>query len=126
MRKNVFTILFIMNLLSLSFITLGNTEIGKKLYLEKCASCHHENRIGFSGPPLMPLTLEKLKDEKIYKIIKEGIPNTLMEGNPKLTDEEVRSITAYIKTDSKVVWGKSHIEKSQTLFPVKNLNILLP
>lgn len=125
MRKNVFTILFIMNLLSLSFITLANTEIGKKLYLEKCASCHHENRIGFSGPPLMPLTLEKLKDEKIYKIIKEGIPNTLMEGNPKLTEDEIKSITAFIKTESIVVWNKSHIEKSQTLFPVKNLNIEL-
>lgn len=102
----------VLSLLSLSFSLLADGVDGKKVYDQKCASCHHFERIGFSAPPLIPQTLEKLNDEKIHKIIKNGLPSTLMPSHVDLSDREISEVVKYLRTEVKVKWGKNEIKKS--------------
>lgn len=96
----------------LSFSLLADTIDGKKIYSQRCASCHHQDRIGFSAPPLIPQTLEKLTDEKIHKIIKNGLPSTLMPPFSDLSDDEIKEVIAYLKTEAKYHWNEKDIKKS--------------
>lgn len=120
MKKLINKIIFLKLLASLSFSLLANGIDGKKLYMEKCASCHHADRIGFSAPPLIPQTLEKLNDEKIHKIIKFGLPSTLMPTHAELGDLEIKEVISYLKSSAKINWTKDDIKKSLVIHPQLN------
>lgn len=100
------------------FATTQNES--RKLYLNKCASCHHENRTGLSGPPLIAETLDKLNDEKLAKIIKNGLPNTLMPPFKDLTDKEVSELLILVRQKSDAKWLKKEIENSFEKNTVQN------
>lgn len=110
--KKLIKKIIVLIILSLSFSLLADGSDGKKLYEQKCASCHHLDRIGFSAPPLVPQTLEKLSDDKIHKIIKNGLPSTLMPAATDLSDEEIKEVTSYLRKEAKVIWAKKEIETS--------------
>ncbi len=98
---------------------LPKRDIGKKLYEEQCASCHHKDRIGLEGPPLYSKTLRKYKDiSALAKKIKNGFPQTLMPKFEHLSDIELIKIAEYIKRplDSNISWTKADIENSIKLF----------
>ena len=47
-------------------------------YAEHCASCHAENRLGGTGPALIPETLARAKN--LDQVIAHGRPSTQMMG----------------------------------------------
>ncbi|MEK7244942.1 MAG: c-type cytochrome, partial [Pseudomonadota bacterium] len=50
------------------------------LYREHCAACHGADRLGETGPALLPENLGRLKPEAAAKIIADGRPASQMTG----------------------------------------------
>ena len=48
------------------------------LYAQICAECHGADRLGITGPPLIPENFGRLKKEEAAKLILEGRPATQM------------------------------------------------
>lgn len=109
--NNIKMIYFIYLMISFNFL-FANVENGKQIYSLKCANCHHPDRIGFSAPPLIPETLEKLNDEKLSKIISKGLPNTLMVGHQDLSDSDIKDLISFLRVKKEVKWTKREIENS--------------
>lgn len=93
-------------------LLLASDDLGKKLYQNRCASCHHQDRIGISGPPLINETLEKLSDEKIKKTILNGLPNTAMAAHSDLSDSDIKELISFLRTKKNIKWDKKEIEKT--------------
>jgi len=88
-------------------------SLGGDLYKDKCAKCHGINRMGLSGPPLIPEFLKSKSDNTLFKIIKNGLPPTLMPSFKDLTDKQIESLIAFIKTPVAVnTWSLSDIRKT--------------
>ncbi len=87
---------------------------GRGLYLKHCASCHHEDRIGRTAPPLLPEFLRRYPNEKIRKVIREGIPASNMPSFSFLTKEEVEKILGYLRSPSpKIGYTLEDIRRSR-------------
>ncbi len=126
--------IFIITLLSLSFASsFASHKIesmpksdGELGYQKHCAECHHKNKIGFVGPPLLAENLRKYSDEKLLTMIKNGFPNTLMPKYEHLSHEELGAIIDFMrKPILKPVWNRENIVNSKVTFSDKrqNLNI---
>lgn len=103
----------------LLLISFKSFAEGRSLYKLNCSSCHHEDRIGKSGPPLLSDLIEKIPDEKLSKIIRNGLPNTLMPGNTSLTEGELAEVVAFLRTKSEIKWRPKDIKKSLEKKPCK-------
>lgn len=73
------------------------------IYANQCASCHGLAGEGGVGPALNDrVVLKNTLDGVFYSVIRSGVPNTQMPawsvefGGP-LTDEDIRSLVAYIR-----------------------------
>ncbi|WP_457639297.1 cytochrome D1 domain-containing protein [Persephonella sp.] len=107
----------------------GELAKGSQLYQKYCASCHGEDRAGTVAPPLLPLFLKKYSEKKLINIIKNGLPATQMPAFKNLSEKEIKSIVAYIKTPAKINWSVEKIKNSISLnpdsstkkLPVKNI-----
>jgi len=99
-------------------------DIGKEVYEKYCMDCHHKDRIGITGPPLMPTFLKKYKLKDLVPKIKNGFPQTLMPSYEFLTTWELLEVSRYIKKPVKnYSWDKKKIEKSLVKFDDKLKNI---
>lgn len=82
--------------------TAGATETGADapaLYQEHCAACHAENRLGGTGPALIPETLGRMYGPKLEAVIADGRPATQMEGfSAVLGAAEITAIAAWLET----------------------------
>ncbi|MDQ7056565.1 MAG: cytochrome c [Persephonella sp.] len=77
-----------------------------------------------SGSPLIPLFLRKYPEKKLIKIIKNGLPATQMPPFPDLTEKQIKSIIAYIKTPAKIQWSSDRINSSITIVKGKGKELL--
>lgn len=106
---------------------LPKKELGKELYMQYCASCHHEKRVGIDGPPLLPINLKQYDEKTLAQKIKDGFPQTLMPKFDFLSLQELHQIARYIQSnvDSNFTWDLNDINKSITSFndPVNPLKI---
>lgn len=98
---------------------------GKALYEKYCADCHHKDRIGIAGPPLLPEFLKKHKIKDLIPLIRNGFPQTLMPKYDFLEVHELLAISDYIKSpiDKNFVWKEKQIEASITPFDDKPKDI---
>lgn len=87
---------------------------GEKLYNTYCASCHHEKRIGLSGPPLLPEFLRRKTPQQIEKIILEGLPSTLMPAYRQLDKKQTSALIAYMHHPGDYQWSDKDINLSLT------------
>ncbi len=123
------TFLFCFDESSTHFIeALPKQNLGKKLYLQHCASCHHKDRIGLEGPPLYKKVLKKFKTiSNLAQKIKDGFPQTLMPKFENLSESDRIAIAKYIfaPLDKNITWGKNEISASLKRYknPKKNLHI---
>jgi len=87
--------------------TLNEIAMGQKLYSDNCAKCHKDGgtggRVTIDGKEIDAdnLTDKKriaLSDEKIIKVIKEGVEDDGMPAfKDKLTDDQIKEIVRYVR-----------------------------
>ncbi len=104
------TILFIGFSSMIIVTTPAHCENAKSIFENKCASCHGQDGKGQTklGQKLEirdltdPKVQESMKDEEMFKAIKEGIKKddtTKMKAfGDKLTDEQIKALVAYVRS----------------------------
>ncbi|MCU9848838.1 nitrite reductase [Defluviimonas sp. WL0024] len=67
------------------------------LYSEHCASCHGENRLGGTGPALIPETLGRMRGPAVEDVIAHGRPATQMPAFAEtLRAEDIAALAAHL------------------------------
>ncbi len=79
---------------------------GQETYARHCAVCHHGQRWGLTGPPLLPEYFGPKKEAEIAGIIAEGIPATNMPTfRGTLSPGEIQEVAVFIRTRAAMpVW----------------------
>jgi cytochrome c553 len=91
-------------------------EPAATLYTQHCASCHGADRLGGTGPALLPENLERLRKPQAIQTIADGRAATQMPAfAQKLSKEEIQSLTDFIYTTPAAVpkWGLEEINASR-------------
>lgn len=95
--------ILLLTILALATLQGSALASGAAVYMEHCASCHHRERWGLTGPPLLPEYFGMKKEAEIAGIISEGIPATNMPAfKGKLSSSEVKEVAAFIRTKALV------------------------
>ena len=126
MRTKLYSLLILL-IIFLSNQVDAQKLTGKQLYQKNCAVCHHSQRIGNVGPPLLPFSLKRKKIERLAQLIKDGFPQTQMPDFSHLDEQSLLAIAKYIKSpaDENIRWNKTNILNSIVTFndPIKDLKI---
>ena len=87
-----------------------------QLFEQQCAACHGANRLGGSGPALLPENLERLRRPAAAEVIARGRTATQMPAfAAKLSADEIQALADYIYTPpaAKPVWSETEIRASR-------------
>lgn len=87
-----------------------------QLYREHCAACHGADRLGASGPALLPENLERLRKPEALKVIREGRQATQMAGfAAKLAPDELQQLADWIYSPvtPRPDWSEAQIRASR-------------
>jgi mono/diheme cytochrome c family protein len=68
---------------------------GYELFMLNCAHCHGTDARGDEGPDLHGTTKS---DQRIFRIIQNGIPGEMPKFGAKLSDSDTRALIAFIRT----------------------------
>ncbi|MDH3560562.1 MAG: nitrite reductase [Gammaproteobacteria bacterium] len=88
------------------------------LYTEHCAGCHGADRLGGTGPALLPDNLRRLRRDNAATVIGSGLPATQMPAfEGKLDMPQIDALVAYIYTvpDRMPVWDAAEIRASHVV-----------
>jgi mono/diheme cytochrome c family protein/DNA-binding beta-propeller fold protein YncE len=91
--------------------TAATTQVDA-LYQQHCASCHGSDRLGGTGPALLPENLGRLKPAQATKVIAEGRAATQMVGfREQIGAADIQSLVDYIFTPLAQIprWGEAEI-----------------
>lgn len=110
-----------MRIISLFFLLATSSLQGfaadaPTLFSQNCASCHGADRLGGTGPALLPESLERLKKPEALKTVIEGRIATRMPAfAEKLSKEEIQSLLDYVFTPLATApnWGDAEIRTSR-------------
>ena len=98
---------------------------GQALYRDHCASCHGLDRLGLSGPALIPEGLGRLRKHQAADAIAKGRPATQMPPFQRmLSAEAISAVVDYIYAPlaESPVWGAAEIEATRAVHvPVRDL-----
>jgi DNA-binding beta-propeller fold protein YncE/cytochrome c553 len=86
------------------------------LFVQHCAQCHGPDRLGGTGPALLPENLERLKRYDAARTITLGRVATQMPAfGDKLSGQEVQALVDYIYTPpaTEPVWSEKEIRASR-------------
>lgn len=86
------------------------------LFQKHCASCHGPDRLGATGPSLLPETLSRLKPEEAATVIRDGRPATQMPAfKDVLSAGEITALAelAFTPLPAVPVWGEREIHASR-------------
>lgn len=89
-----------------------------KLYGEHCAVCHGADRLGGTGPALLPENLGRLTGQRLSGVIAQGRPATQMPGfDAQLAKKEIEALAAYVATPLAAgpPWGAAEIAASRVV-----------
>ena len=70
---------------------------GAGLFRERCAECHGADGKGVAGHDLTQLWASGATDERVFQIIRMGVPNTLMPSSAA-PDDELRALVTYLRS----------------------------
>ncbi|HMN37652.1 MAG TPA: cytochrome D1 domain-containing protein [Hyphomicrobium sp.] len=90
----------------------------ERIYLDNCASCHGANRMGGTGPALIPDTLSRLRGDSLLKTISEGRVQTQMPAfSGTLSKEDIAAVADYVNRplDAVPAWTQEDISASLSL-----------
>ncbi len=102
---------------SMSFAALAQAD-PRADYVEFCSDCHDANRLGGTGPALIPQTLKRMRGPKVEAVIRDGRVTTQMPGfSEDLSEERIAELAAYLKTPLEAVppWGEEQIMASRVM-----------
>jgi DNA-binding beta-propeller fold protein YncE len=86
------------------------------LYTQHCASCHGADRLGGTGPALLPENLERLRKPEALKVIANGRVATQMPAfGDRLDREDIQSLADFIYNPPAIepTWGLNEIHASR-------------
>ncbi len=98
----------------------GAMRDGAALFAENCAACHGADRLGGTGPALIPEALRRGKAAELEAVIAHGRVSTQMPGFAgSLSADEITALAAYIQTPlaEVPVWGETEIAASRQMNP---------
>lgn len=98
----------------------GIADAAPALYLQHCASCHGEKRLGAMGPALLPQSLERLRKPEAIVVITHGRPATQMAAfGVLLKAEEIAQLAQWIYSpvSPAPTWTESDIRASRIETP---------
>ncbi|GAO37143.1 cytochrome CBB3 [Sulfuricella sp. T08] len=84
----------------------------EKNFADNCASCHGADRLGGTGPALLPENLERLRRPEAFKTIAEGrIASQMVGFAAKLAKEDIQALVdlIYQPLPKTPVWGADEI-----------------
>ena len=79
----------------------GNADairFGTGLFRARCADCHGMDARGVRSPDLTQVWASGRTDDGLFKTIKNGVPGTEMPANPRMFDQEIWQVLAYLRT----------------------------
>ncbi len=88
----------------------------QKLFMEHCAVCHGPDRLGISGPALLPESLARLRKPEAVKTVTEGRAATQMLGfADKLSKEEIAALVDWFYTPvvPAPTWSEQQMRESR-------------
>jgi hypothetical protein len=88
------------------------------LYQQHCASCHGEDRLGGTGPALLPENLQRLRQNEAVAVIRDGRAATQMPGFSGVLDQaEVAALAELIYRPLPAIpdWSLAQIEASRVV-----------
>ena len=104
----------------LVFAQSANSNLSaRQLFARYCSSCHGKDRLGETGPALLPENLQRLKKTRAPAVIKYGRVATQMPGYAdKLNDQQIQALVNLIYTPLPhiPVWGKKEINHSHIIY----------
>lgn len=109
-------------LLAMCMFLIG-TKSGSELFNLHCSSCHGEDRLGRTAPPLIPSFLKS--DDEIIRLIEKG-SDTGMPSFNYLKEEEIKKIIEFIRSPidkEKITWDENNIKQSEQITRLEKLNI---
>ena len=86
----------------------GNAQAvanGGAMFRNRCAGCHGPDARGFLGPDLTGVWETGSTDDRLFSIVRLGVPGTEMPGAPdvqRVPDRDIWQVLAYLKTLSAV------------------------
>ncbi|MCL3882712.1 cytochrome D1 domain-containing protein [Marivita sp. GX14005] len=89
-------------------------------YIDYCAECHGDDRLGGIGPALIPETLGRMRGPNLHSVIAEGRAATQMPGFAEDLDEvQIAAIGDYLKTPlaETPVWEPDQIAATREMNP---------
>ena len=88
------------------------------LYAKHCASCHGSDRLGGSGPALLPQNLRRLRPKAAIEVVSKGRMQTQMPGfDHLLSEDEIKTVVDYIyqKPPEMPQWPLESIRQSHKI-----------
>ncbi len=100
-------------------LSAADTTAGAEaLYQQHCATCHSADRLGGTGPALLPENLQRLKRDKAAAVIRAGRPATQMPAfSAVLSQADVDALVSLIYTPLPAVpeWGLDQIRATHVV-----------
>ena len=117
MKNKIILLIFFLTVTN-SLFAYPPTEEGKSIFMSRCAACHNVNK-NMTGPALSGIDLRRSIDwiisfvQSSQSMVKKGDTTAIaifekfkriqMPDHADLTNENIKSIVAYIKAESKLI-----------------------
>jgi mono/diheme cytochrome c family protein/DNA-binding beta-propeller fold protein YncE len=91
---------------------------GPELFQQHCATCHGADRLGLTGPALLPGNLVRLKQPQAMAAIANGLPASQMPAfGQTLSTQQIDTLVNYIYTPpaQAPAWGAEQIRASRRI-----------
>lgn len=109
---------FLIVLLFLSIHLNAEAQDQAALFKQHCAICHGDDRLGITGPALLPENLKRVRKKQAINSISNGLPATQMPAfSEKLNPAEIESLVDYIYTPLPNIpeWNEQAIRTSHII-----------
>ncbi|MBF8269156.1 MAG: cytochrome Cbb3 [Gammaproteobacteria bacterium] len=104
--------------ISASLSVLAAEKTVEALYQEHCVVCHGTDRLGGTGPALLPENLTRVTRQEAAEVIRSGRPSTQMAGfQNKIADTGINGLVEYIYQPPAQlpVWDQAEITASHII-----------
>lgn len=89
--------LYILSLFLFSACAEAQSRSAEQMFEQYCAACHGAERLGLTGPALLPGNLRRLKQAEAQSVISQGLPATQMPAfEQQLSKDEIKTLVDFI------------------------------